>query len=128
IENHGDYYCSDLVRLCKETPHLGIFFDTGNTYLVGEQSLPACREAAPYVIGTHFKDHIVYPDPSELKFVITGAALGEGHVGLAEMYRILLDEAPGDLVLQWEMVPPKTMDAYECLKRSWAFIKSLPEA
>ncbi len=128
IENHGDYYCGDLVRLCRATPHLGIFLDTGNTFLIGEKSVPACREAAPYVIGTHFKDHLVHPDPRELKFVIEGAALGEGHVGLAEIYRILLDEAPGDVVMQWEMVPPKSMDAYECLERSWSFIRNLPEA
>ncbi|MBZ0288224.1 MAG: sugar phosphate isomerase/epimerase, partial [Anaerolineae bacterium] len=36
IENHGDYYCSDLVELCQHVPHLGIFLDTGNTYLIGE--------------------------------------------------------------------------------------------
>lgn len=126
IENHGDYYISDLVTLCERTPHLGIFFDTGNTYLVGEQSIPACHQAAPYTIGTHFKDHYVHPDPSELKFVIEGAPIGAGHVGMAEMYRILLDKAPGDLVLQWEMVPPRNMDAYECLEQSWDFVRSLP--
>jgi sugar phosphate isomerase/epimerase len=127
IENHGDYYVEDLVRLCRSTPHMGIFLDTGNTYLIGEKSVPACREAAPYTIGTHFKDHFVHPDPGTLTFVIGGAALGEGDVGLAEVYRALLDHAPGDLVLQWEMVPPKGMSAYECLERSWKFVRSLPK-
>ena len=130
IENHGDYYCSDLVELCKRTPHMHIFLDTGNTYLIGEKSVPACREAAPYTIGTHFKDHFVHPDPSALTFVIGGAPLGEGHVGLREVYAALLQYAPNpkQLVLQWEMVPPKGMDANECLERSWKFIRSLPEA
>ena len=130
IENHGDYYCSDLVALSEQVPHLGIFFDTGNTYLIGEQSLPACRTAAPYVIGTHFKDHHVHPDPKTLTFVIEGAALGEGDVGLAAMFAILREHAPRPerLVMQWEMVPPREMDPYECLERSWRFIRSLPGA
>jgi sugar phosphate isomerase/epimerase len=129
IENHGDYYCSDLAELCERTPHLGIFLDTGNTYLIGEQSVPACRAAAPYTVGTHFKDHYVHPDPRELKFVIEGAALGEGHVGLARVYRGLLEHAPdpNGLVMLWEMVSPRDMDPFECLERSWRFVRSLQE-
>jgi len=53
IENHGDYYCSDLVDLCKRTPGLGIFLDTGNCYLIGEATIPACLAAIPYTVGTH---------------------------------------------------------------------------
>jgi sugar phosphate isomerase/epimerase len=129
IENHGDYYCQDLVELCERTPHLGIFLDTGNTYLIGEQSLPACRLAAPYTIGTHFKDHKVHPDLKELKFVIEGSVLGDGHVGLREVYGYLKELAPNPdaLVMHWEMVPPKDMDAWECLEKSWQFVRSLEE-
>jgi sugar phosphate isomerase/epimerase len=132
IENHGDYYCSDLVELCKRVPHLGIFLDTGNCFLIGEQPIPACRAAAPYTIGTHLKDHIVYPDPRELKFCLTGCPLGAGHVGLREIYMDLIKLAPNPkrLILQWEMIPPKddSMDAWQCLKQSWDFVKTLPEA
>jgi sugar phosphate isomerase/epimerase len=128
IENHGDYYISDLVSLCGRVPHLGIFLDTGNTYLVGEQSVPACRLAAPYTVGTHFKDHIVYPDPQTLTFHVTGAALGDGHVGLREIYDALLElnPDPDALVMEWELVPPKEMDPFEALRRSWDFVRSLP--
>lgn len=126
IENHGDYYIEDLVCLCKMTPHMGIFLDTGNTYLIGEKSVPGCIEAAPYTIGTHFKDHFVTPNPGTLMFEIDGAALGEGDVGLDKVYRALLDKAPGNLVLQWEMVPQKGTNALDCLERSWTFVKSLP--
>jgi sugar phosphate isomerase/epimerase len=128
IENHGDYYISDLVGLCQRVPHLGIFLDTGNTFLVGEQSVPACRLAAPYTVGTHFKDHIVYPDPRTLTFHVTGAVLGEGHVGLREVYDALLELNPNPdaLVMEFELVPPADMDPFEALKRSWAFVRSLP--
>ena len=128
IENHGDYYCSDLVELCRRVPHLGIFLDTGNTYLIGEQSVAGCRAAAPYTIGTHFKDHYVHPQPrGGLRFVIQGAPLGEGHVGLEQVYRDLLELAPDPdgLVMQWEMVPPREMDPFECLERSWRFVRRL---
>jgi len=128
IENHGDYYCSDLAQLCQRVRHLGIFLDTGNTYLIGEKPIPAAREAAPYVIGTHFKDHKVYPDVGALHFVLEGASLGHGHVGLAEIYQILRDGAPhpDDLVMHWELVPPHAENALDSLNKSWEFIRSLP--
>jgi sugar phosphate isomerase/epimerase len=130
LENHGDYYCSDLVELCERVPHLGIFLDTGNTYLIGEQSVKNCRLAAPYTIGTHFKDHYVHPEPRNgLKFVIQGAPLGAGHVGLEQIYKDLLElnPAPEKLVMQWEMIPPKDMDGWDCLEQSWEFINGLIE-
>jgi sugar phosphate isomerase/epimerase len=129
IENHGDYYTSDLVELCRRVPHLGIFLDTGNTYLIGERSVPACREAAPLTIGTHFRDHYVHPDPHSLTFVIDGAPLGQGDVGLAQVYRDLLDLAPPGrrLIMHWEMVAPKGMHPRDCLEESWRFVRSLPE-
>ncbi len=129
IENHGDYYCSDLAGLCERVPRLGIFLDTGNTYLIGERSVPGCREAAPYAIGTHFKDHRVHPDPRELKFVVEGAPLGRGDVGLREVFRGLLELAPDPdgLVMLWEMLPPRDMDPFQCLEESWEFVRTLQE-
>lgn len=132
IENHGDYYCDDLVELCHRTPHLRIFLDTGNTYLIGERSLPAIRTAAPLTIGTHFKDHHVRPEKETypLRFEIGGAVLGEGDVGLSEAYEILCEHAPDPdgLVMLIEMIPPRPMDPVTCLARSLAFVRSLPEA
>lgn len=128
IENHADYYCSDLVQLCEAVQGLGIFLDTGNCFIVGEKPVPACAEAAPYTIGTHFKDHFVQPEPSGgLKFGIYGASLGDGHVGLRDIFAALQEKhpAPGKIVHQWELVPPKDMDPWESLERSWAFCRAL---
>jgi len=127
IENHGDFYCSDLVRLCERVPHMHMFLDTGNTYLIGEKSVEGCADAAPYTIGTHFKDHYVCPDPGKLTFVLDGAPLGSGDVGLAEVFGILRKKAPDpdNLVMHWELVTPKGMNPLECMEKSWEFVRSL---
>ena len=129
IENHGDFYCSDLVQLCRMTPGLFLFLDTGNTYLIGERPLPAFEVAAPLTIGTHFKDHLVQPCYDPLRFEIFGAVLGEGDVGLRECYDLLLRKAPDpkNLVMQMEMICPKGMPPLEAMEKSIAFIHSLPE-
>jgi sugar phosphate isomerase/epimerase len=131
IENHGDYYCSDLVTLCRETPQLGIFLDTGNTYLIGEAPLPAFHAAAPYVVGGHFKDQRVRPrtDASPIHFEVGPAILGEGDVPLRECYQLLLDHAPRprELVLEIELIPVADRPFLAAFERSLAFIRSLPE-
>ena len=127
IENHGNYYCSDLVELCKNTRHLYIFLDTGNTYLHGERPLQAFEEAAPYTIGTQFKNHYVNPCFSPLRFEIQGAPLGQGDVHLKACYEILKKKAPDpdNLVMEMEMISPENMNPLDCLKKSLAFIRSL---
>jgi sugar phosphate isomerase/epimerase len=129
IENHGDYYCSDLVELCRNTPHLYIFLDTGNTYLIGESPLPAFEVAAPYTIGTHFKDHRVAPCPEArpLHFEVAGSVLGEGDVPLRECYQMLQEQAPfpDRLVMEMEVVSPDDVDPLDCFERSLDFVHSL---
>jgi sugar phosphate isomerase/epimerase len=129
IENHGDYYCSDLVQLCKETPDLYIFLDTGNPYLIGEQPLPAFEVAAPFTIGTHFKDHRVRPCPDArpLHFEVAESILGEGDVPLRECYNLLLKKAPfpNKLVMEIEMISPIDVNPIEALEKSLEFIHSL---
>lgn len=131
IENHGDYYCSDLVALCEQVPNLGIFLDTGNTFLIGEQPIPAFEVAAPYVVGTHFKDHVVRPRPdtNPLTFEIGPSALGDGDVPLRDAYRILRERCPRfeSLTMQIELIPPSFAgnDPVEALERSLCFVRSL---
>lgn len=138
IENHGDYYTSDLVELCRRVPGLGIQLDTGNCFLIGERPLEAARVAAPYVLSTHLKDHCVHPshkgpDPELrrcLHFVLAGAALGEGDVGIAEILEVLWEAAadPLALVLMWELVPPKDMHGEEAVQRSWQTLRAAERA
>jgi sugar phosphate isomerase/epimerase len=129
IENHGDVYCSDLVEVCERAPGLGIFLDTGNTYLIGERPLPAFEAAAPYTVGTHFKDHRVRPCPEArpLHFEVAGSALGQGDVPLRECFELLMQKTPNPerLAMEIEMVCPEGMGPVECFNESLAFVTSL---
>ena len=127
FENHGDYYVSDLVKVCQRAPGVKIFLDTGNCYLIGEKTLPAAIEAAPFIVGGHFKDHCVHPDPSILHFVIEGAALGEGDVGLADIFRVIRRDTPNfdKVEFIWELVPAKGDNALDAMARSWAFCRKM---
>ena len=128
-ENHGDYYVSDIVKLCQITPHFYLFLDTGNTYLLGEKPLDAFYAAAPYTIGTHFKDQRVKPVPnaSPLHFEVGNSDLGGGNAMLRECWEILRKYAPlpNHLTMLFEMFPPPGMDPVTCLNNSINFVKSL---
>ncbi|WP_164545390.1 sugar phosphate isomerase/epimerase family protein [Paenibacillus albus] len=129
IENHADFYCSDLVTVCRNTPDLWLFLDTGNTFLIGERPLEAFQAAAPYVIGTHFKDHQVRPvlDANPLHFEVGGSVLGEGDVPLQLCYDLLLAHAPfpEELIMEIEMICPSGMSPVAALEKSIAYIRTL---
>ncbi|MEI6132182.1 MAG: TIM barrel protein [Bacillota bacterium] len=129
VENHGDYYCSDYATLCQMTPNLHIFLDTGNTFLIGERPIEAFEAAAPYTIGTHFKDHFVKPNPQTLHFELDGAALGSGDVELKECYDILMKKSPNPkgIIMEVEFVVPKDSDPIKGLEESIEFINTLGE-
>lgn len=130
-ENHGDYYVSDVVELCRRVPNMRLFLDTGNTYLMGERPLPAIELGAPYAVGTHFKDQRVRPRPDArpIHFEVAPAVTGEGDVPLREAYRILRERAPepDDLVMEIELIPPAGVEPEEAMRRSVEFIRSLED-
>jgi sugar phosphate isomerase/epimerase len=117
IENHGDYYVSDLVTLCLQTPGLEIMVDTGNCFLIGERPDLIPDEAFPLVRATHWKDHFVKPNPAILHFELTGATLGGGHVGLEQIFErlIALHPDPAGIRMMIEWVPDPDRDPRECL-------------
>lgn len=129
IENHADYYVSDVVGLCKRVPHLGLFLDTGNCFVVGEKPLDAAREGAPYVQGGHFKDQRVRPVPrgSPMHFEVLSAGLGAGHVPLREIYAEIVKNGPRGVTIemQIETFPLDPADPLPEYERSIAFVRSL---
>ena len=129
IENHGDYYLSDLVGLCQHVPHLGVFLDTGNPYLIGEAPWPAIEAAVPYAVGTHFKDHHVRPCPDArpLHFEVAPSVLGEGDVPLEACYKLLRERNPNPdrLVMEIELIMPADRPVIESFEQSLAFVRGL---
>jgi sugar phosphate isomerase/epimerase len=131
IENHGDYYVSDLVGLCKAVKDLFIFFDTGNTYLIGEQPILAAEAAAPFVIGGHWKDHRVQPvaNNGPLRFEVGASVIGEGDVPLREIYAILKARTPhfDRVAMEIELIQPSFSgnDPVDAVEKSVAFCRSL---
>ena len=128
VENHVDYYVSDLVEMCRRTPHMGLFLDTGNSVNIGEKPIEAARDAAPYTLGLHFKDFIIKPNPGELKLECHGVALGSGDVGLREIYNIIMAGAPDpkNVLWEWELVCPRGEGAaMAALEQSIEFVNTL---
>jgi sugar phosphate isomerase/epimerase len=131
IENHGDYYVSDLIELCHRAPGLGIFFDTGNCCLIGEKPLQAAKEAAPFTLGSHFKDQKVAPKPaaSPLCFEVGNAIPGRGSLPMREIYQVILAGCPDRdrLAMQIEMFPSpwNGPPAMEQFAEAAAFVLSL---
>jgi len=120
IENHGDYYVSDLVALCQLTPGLEIMLDTGNCFLIGERPDLIPDEAFPLVRATHWKDHFVKPNPATLHLELTGATLGARHVGLERIFQRIcaLHPNPEGIRMMIEWVPDPDSDPRECLADS----------
>jgi len=126
--HNTSHYGRDLAELCRRTPHLGMLFDTGNPFLIGEPPVLAAQALAPYTIGTHFKDHYVEPGFDPLCLKIRGAVPGEGDAGLKEVYGILMEKAPqpDGLVMLMEIDPVEGMTQKEALPRALEFVRSLP--
>ena len=95
--------------------------------MIGERPVEAFEAAAPYTIGTHFKDHYVKPNPGTLHFEIDGAPLGDGDVELKKCYDILMKKAPrpNELLMEVELVVPQGSDPVACKEQSIKFINSL---
>jgi sugar phosphate isomerase/epimerase len=121
------HYGADLAELCRRTPHLGIELDTGNAFLIGEPPVEAAKAAAPYTIGTHFKDHYVEPSFDPLGMRVRGAVPGEGDAELRAIYDVLMRSAPRpeELVMLMEIDPVEGLDQRTALERAVEFLRGL---
>ncbi len=128
IENHADYYVSEIVKIIQAVPGLGLLFDTANSLHIGEHPYKAAADAAPYTMGTHFKDHVMTRGSAPpLHYEIEGCALGEGDAMLAKCYREILDKSPyaDRLVMLIELFKGEKEDSLECWEKSVKFINQL---
>lgn len=88
IENHQDFTSQELVNFCDEFgPGMGITFDTGNAFPVGEAPLDFTRRAASYVRHVHLKDYRVQFTDEGYRLV--RCAIGDGAVPFKAIMEIL---------------------------------------
>ena len=90
IENHQDFGSDELVAFCElGGPGVGITYDTGNTFPVGEAPLSFTRRIAPHVRHVHLKDYRVQFTDEGYRLV--RCAIGDGAVPFAELAAILAE-------------------------------------
>ena len=88
IENHQDFTSAELMELCEEAGDaVGITFDVGNAFAVGEPPLEFARTVAPRVRHVHLEDYRVQPTGEGYRLV--RCAIGEGAVPFRELVEIL---------------------------------------
>lgn len=92
IENHQDFTSAELVAFCEETRGVGITFDTGNAFPVGEAPLDFARAIASHVRHVHLKDYRVQFTAEGFRLV--RCAIGDGAVPFAELLPILTAQHP----------------------------------
>ncbi|MBS3650257.1 sugar phosphate isomerase/epimerase [Pseudaminobacter sp. 19-2017] len=93
IENHQDFGSAELVAFCEVGgPAVGITFDTGNTFPVGEAPLGFTRRIAPLVRHLHLKDYRVQFTGEGYRLV--RCAIGDGAVPFRELVAILAEHHP----------------------------------
>jgi len=88
VENHQDFRSDELVGLCEQAGRgVGICFDTGNTFPVGEEPLAFTRRIARHVRHVHLKDYKAQWTDEGYRLV--RCAIGDGAVPIREIVAIL---------------------------------------
>ena len=125
IEPHQQYSCTpdglDRIQQLVKSPVIGINFDTGNSYIAGEDPYVWLERVKDRLVHVHAKDISIQQSDSERGKVTgtpVGCACGEGVTDWKAVIKIC-KTAPRDLVLSVEC---GTVDQAE---RSIAHLKGL---
>jgi 3-oxoisoapionate decarboxylase len=93
VENHQDFTSGELVALCQAAgSNVGIVYDTGNSFPVGEAPLDFTSVIAPHVRHVHLKDYRVQWTDEGIRLV--RCAIGDGAVPFLEIAAILREHHP----------------------------------
>ena len=88
IENHQDFGSEELVTLAEELgEHVGVVFDTGNAFSVGEDPVAFARRAAHRIRHVHLKDYVAQFTDDGYRLV--RCAIGDGCVPFREIAAVL---------------------------------------
>jgi 3-oxoisoapionate decarboxylase len=84
IEDHQDLGSEELVEISAEAgDHVGVVFDTGNAFAVGEDPLEFARRAGSRIRHVHLKDYAAQATDEGYRLV--RCAIGDGCVPFAEI-------------------------------------------
>jgi sugar phosphate isomerase/epimerase len=88
IEDHQDFGSEELVSMAEEAgPNVGVVFDTGNPYAVGEDPVAFARRAVHRIRHVHLKDYRAQFTNEGYRLV--RCAIGDGAVPFAELKAVL---------------------------------------
>ena len=126
IEPHQQYSKSPrgLERICDlaGSPAVGVNFDTGNSYIAGEDPIAWLERVADRLVHLHAKDISVEQSESDrgkLTGTPVGCACGEGVIYWANVIEICRKKVPRDIVFSVEC------GTVEQAKRSIEHLKGL---
>jgi len=126
IEPHQQYSKSPrgLERICDlaGSPAVGVNFDTGNSYIAGEDPIAWLERVADRLVHLHAKDISVEQSESDrgkLTGTPVGCACGEGVIDWANVIEICRKKVPRDIVFSVEC------GTVEQAKRSIEHLKGL---
>jgi sugar phosphate isomerase/epimerase len=108
IEPHQQYSKTPagLDRICRlvDSPAIGVNFDTGNSYLAGENPIEWLRHVMPRLVHLHAKDISVSQSDTQRGKVTgtpVGCACGDGVIDWAKVIEVC-KTAPRDIVFSVE--------------------------
>ena len=93
IEDHQDFGSEELVEIAEEAgDNVGVVFDTGNPFAVGEDPVEFARRAAHRIRHVHLKDYVAqFTDEG---FRLVRCAIGDGCVPFQEIAGVLEAHTP----------------------------------
>jgi 3-oxoisoapionate decarboxylase len=92
IENHQDLGSEELVAFAEEAgDNVGVVFDTGNAFAVGEDPVAFARRAADRIRHVHLKDYVSQFTPEGFRLI--RCPIGDGCVPLQEIGELLGGQA-----------------------------------
>jgi sugar phosphate isomerase/epimerase len=88
IEDHQDFGSEELVEMAESAgANVGIVFDTGNAFAVGEDPVAFARRAVHRIRHLHLKDYVAQFTDEGYRLI--RCAIGDGAVPFAELRAIL---------------------------------------
>jgi sugar phosphate isomerase/epimerase len=88
IEDHQDFGSEELVAMAEDAaPNVGVVFDTGNPFAVGEDPVAFARRAAHRIRHVHLKDYRAQFTAEGYRLV--RCAIGDGAVPFDELWHVL---------------------------------------